>query len=237
MSVGDGYSTRRSARARRARLTVTTEGDALVVLPVGADERIAAQLVARHGRWLGRHQARIRGLRATLAARPAIGQGRTIPLRGVETAIVVTASGRGQRPRVQHDEVRGLVVVELANTSTDGSGAALERWLRQEARRDLEAAVARRAAEMKLQPGRLTVRDQHTRWGSASRRGTLSFSWRLVLCPIEVLDYVVVHELGHLRWAGHGPRFWGLVRGHVPRADEYRRWLRENNVLLRAALD
>jgi predicted metal-dependent hydrolase len=86
-------------------------------------------------------------------------------------------------------------------------------------------------------PNRLTVRDQRTRWGSASRRGTLSFSWRLVMCPAEVLDYVVVHELAHLRWAGHGPRFWALVRRHVPRADEHRRWLREHHALLRAALD
>ena len=95
-----------------------------------------------------------------------------------------------------------------------------------------------------LDPGRwvshphaITVRDQRTRWGSASRQGTLSFSWRLVLAPPEILDYVVVHELAHLRWAGHGTRFWSLVRRFAPAADHHRRWLRQNEARLRHALD
>ena len=90
---------------------------------------------------------------------------------------------------------------------------------------------------MRLEPGRVTLRDQRTRWGSASRRGTLSFSWRLVLCPPEILDYVVVHELAHLRWAGHGARFWTLVRRHAPAAEHYRRWLRQNELRLHHAID
>jgi hypothetical protein len=97
--------------------------------------------------------------------------------------------------------------------------------------------VAVRAAEMKLEPRQITVRDQRSRWGSASRRGTVSFSRRLVLSPPDILDYVVVHELAHLRWAGHGARFWALVHRHAPGADHYRRWLWTNEPRLRHALD
>jgi predicted metal-dependent hydrolase len=229
-----GLQIRRSTRARRARLTLTDEGQPLVVLPVGADEQIAAQLVARHGRWLARHQARIRDRRAALAARPQIGHGRTILLRGHETPIVLAAPAAvGGRGYVRQESGR-LVVSSPAGVAPQ---VLLERRLRAEARRDLDAAVSRRSAEMGLRAARVSVRDQRTRWGSASRRGTLSFSWRLVMCPPDVLDYVVVHELAHLRWAGHGARFWSLVRRYCPRADEHRRWLREHHALLRAALD
>jgi predicted metal-dependent hydrolase len=88
-----------------------------------------------------------------------------------------------------------------------------------------------------VRSGRLSVRDQRSRWASASARGDLSFSWRLILAPPFVLDAVVVHELAHLRVRGHSRAFWSLVERHAPRTPEARRWLREHARELRAALD
>jgi predicted metal-dependent hydrolase len=84
---------------------------------------------------------------------------------------------------------------------------------------------------------RVTIRDQRTRWGSASARGTLSFTWRLVMCPPWVLDYVVVHELAHLRIAGHPQRFWRLVERHHPDPRAARKWLRDHHDEIQHALD
>ena len=75
---------------------------------------------------------------------------------------------------------------------------------------------------------RIRIGDQRTLWGSCSPGGTLSFNWRLVLAPLSVLDYVVVHELCHLRFLDHSPRFWGLVEGRRPHWRQQRNWLREN---------
>ncbi|MBV8256340.1 MAG: M48 family metallopeptidase [Actinobacteria bacterium] len=75
---------------------------------------------------------------------------------------------------------------------------------------------------------RIQVRDQRTRWGSCSTRGTLSFNWRLVLAPLDVLDYVVVHELCHLREPNHSRRFWSLVESRRPAWREQRAWLRDH---------
>jgi predicted metal-dependent hydrolase len=97
--------------------------------------------------------------------------------------------------------------------------------------------VRERASELGVAVRRISVRDQRTRWGSASCSGSLSFSWRLVMAPGWVLDYVVVHELAHLRHAGHGLRFWGLVRRTAPRTDEARGWLLAHEDELRHALD
>jgi predicted metal-dependent hydrolase len=81
---------------------------------------------------------------------------------------------------------------------------------------------------------RIRIGDQRTLWGSCSPKGTLSFNWRLVLAPFEVLDYVVVHELCHLRVANHSPRFWMLVERRRPRWREPRDWLREHGAELLA---
>jgi predicted metal-dependent hydrolase len=234
-----GYSIRRSSRARRARLTLSRTGDAVVVLPIGAPDGLAADLVGRHSGWLARHQARIRAELQSLAARPALGEGRMLTLRGLEHAVIVVPRSSAGRSRVWLADDSATISIELgAGAAPSRSAAALlEAWLRAEARRDLVSAVAARSAQMGLAPERVAVRDQRTRWGSASGRGTLSFNWRLVMGPPAVLDYVVVHELAHLRWRGHGARFWSLVRRHVRDVEQHRRWLRANHSALRAALD
>jgi predicted metal-dependent hydrolase len=94
--------------------------------------------------------------------------------------------------------------------------------------RELISALAEEEAEnVGVTYRRIRIADQRTLWGSCSASGTLSFNWRLVLAPFEVLDYVVVHELSHLRVPNHSPRFWTLVERHRPQWRDQRHWLRE----------
>ncbi|HET8605907.1 MAG TPA: SprT family zinc-dependent metalloprotease [Gaiellaceae bacterium] len=107
-----------------------------------------------------------------------------------------------------------------------------------EGRRRARAAVTevaeREAARLGLSVGRIRIADQRSRWGSCSARGTLSFNWRLALAPFEVLDYVVVHELCHLREPNHSRRFWALVESARPGWRAQRAWLREHGPELQA---
>jgi predicted metal-dependent hydrolase len=97
------------------------------------------------------------------------------------------------------------------------------------AARELVTMLADEEAEaLGVSYSRIEIRDQRTRWGSCSPKGTLSFNWRLALAPLEVLDYVVVHELCHLREPNHSPRFWRLVTERRPGWREQRAWLREH---------
>src|SRR5206468_5218175 len=103
------------------------------------------------------------------------------------------------------------------------------RWYRSRAREAITAAVCREADRLGLHGyERIRIGDQRTRWGSCSARGTLSFNWRLVLAPLEVLDYVVVHELAHLLVPNHSPHFWQLVEHRRPQWRAQRAWLREH---------
>lgn len=204
------YVVRRSARARHSRITIQDDATVVVVLPMRAPAREAADLVGRHGAWIARHVGRIETRRRALALRPSLAHGRVLTVNG--------------QPQI----IRAVAATERA---------ALERRLRRAARTVIEEHVVARASEMQVEVERITIRDQRTRWGSASRSGTLSFSWRLILTPPEVLDYVVVHELAHLRVAGHGKRFWALVARHHHGAAAARQWLRDHHDEIRNALD
>lgn len=103
--------------------------------------------------------------------------------------------------------------------------------------RELAGQVLRRrtayfADRMGVDYGRITIRDQRTRWGSCSARGNLNFNWRLILAPAEVLDYVVVHELAHRREMNHSGQFWRLVGNVLPDYQARRQWLKKNGELL-----
>jgi len=105
-------------------------------------------------------------------------------------------------------------------------------WLKREARRRITERATEYAAELGAKPKRITIRDTTSRWGSCSTAKSLSFSWRLILAPPHVLDYVVAHEVSHLREMNHEPRFWRLVETLVARPEKSQAWLSENGALL-----
>jgi predicted metal-dependent hydrolase len=230
------FSIRWSTRARRSRLTITDAGEAVVVLPMRAAEADAAELVRRHRRWIANHQHRMHAQRFALEARPPLGAGREIFFQGEMHRVVSIAAIDGRtRPIVR--EVDGRIVVTSAPFEPKSTAEILDAWLRDRARGAIEERIAVRGREMGLAPKRITIRDQKTRWGSASKRGTLSFNWRLIMCPPSVLDYLVVHELAHLKVNGHPRSFWRLVDRHVPDARGARRWLRDHHDEIKHALD
>ena len=208
----------------------------MVVLPSRAPEAEAYELVHRHRRWIATHQGRILAQLTARAERPSLDRGRETLFRGEPHRVVSLAAIDGRR-QASIQVVDGRLVVTSPPLEARSTAEILERWFRAEARREIEARVAERAVEMDLAPKRITIRDQKTRWGSASRHGTLSFSWRLVLCPPHVLDYVVVHELAHLKVSGHGRGFWRMVDRHFPDARDARKWLRDHHDEIKHALD
>ena len=116
----------------------------------------------------------------------------------------------------------------LSRGPIDAAPAAIERWYRREARRRLLAVTEREANRLGLEFKSVGIRDPKTRWGPCASRGNLSFSWRLLLAPPEVLEYVVIHELLHLREPNHTKAFWRLVETVSPGWQKQACWLREH---------
>jgi len=107
-------------------------------------------------------------------------------------------------------------------------------FLKREARRDIEALVTKHTAAVGRPAKTVRFKDTSSRWGSCTADGSLSFSWRIMMAPPTVIDYLVAHEVAHLREMNHGPRFWTLCRELCPRTDEARAWLKRNGGALQA---
>ena len=217
-----------STRARRARLRVHPDGAAELVVPAGTSRRRAGRLARANADWL---VAQVRRRRAAAGARPSLALVRpgALPLQGAWLPVERLPAGGGGAARA---ELRDGVLRVAGTGPAADLERAVERWYRRHAREIVSEAVAQEGARLGLAPARIAIRDQRTRWASCSSRGTLSFSWRLVLAPPEVLRYVVVHELCHLREANHGPAFWALVERALPDWRLRRDWLRAHGAEL-----
>ena len=201
---------RTSGRARRITLRVSAaDGRVTLTRPVHVTEAAALDFARSRADWLD----------ARLAGRPApvvVAPGLTIPVEGVPTRVVVAgaASDVGLRG--------GVLGVTARRPGRDA-----ERVLRERAMSRLTALCDGHAASLGRPAPRIVLRDPRSRWGSCSSAGRLMFSWRLILAPAEVLDYVAAHEAAHLAHMHHGPAFWAEVARLRPGHEPARRWLRD----------
>jgi len=237
------YTLRRSSRARRIRVVVDPARGVIVTIPgtrrlgIGDGRRFAAGFVAEREGWIRRHLEHQARQRAATAERGPLVDGAAVLFLGREHRVAfVPARSSARRSTILHDAGAGVLVVRLAAPDRRRPAAVLADWCRARARATIDAAVAVHAAALGVTPTGISIRDQRSRWGSASRNGRLSFSWRLILAPPEALETVVVHELAHLRVFGHGPTFWTLVETRRPDHRTWRRWLRERSMELHGAL-
>ena len=209
---------RRSPRARRVSLRIDPRGGSVVVtLPPRAARSAGVALLLTHAAWVSDR----------LAALPEaipLQNGAMIPLHGVP-----------HRIRSVPDAKRGVWLTGneiLVSGDPEFLPRRVLDFLRAEARRRLTALVAEKTVAAGLTARRITIKDTRSRWGSCATDGALAFSWRLVLAPPSVQDYVAAHEVAHLRHMNHGPRFWALVARLTPHAATAIPWLRTEGARL-----
>lgn len=234
-----GYRLRRSHKARQLRIEVRADS-LLVVLPRGVPEAAAHRLVAERLSWILRTREQLRQRRErTAAATPpwvagegqVLWQGRAWP--------VVLCRQEGARPQLEVDAK--VIRVSLGSDLAPAESAArlravLVSWLRADAGAQVAHRLPRLAQCTGLRPSGWRIGAQRGRWGSCGIHGRIHLNWRLAMAPPAVLDYVIVHELCHLRHRDHSARFWKLVSQHAPGWQAHRRWLRDHGHWLMAAL-
>ena len=209
---------RRNARARRVSLRIDPRDGAVVVtLPSRAGRRAGMALLQTHADWITTRLA-------SLPGRVAFTDGAPVPIAGVMHTIRHAPAARGG------------AWLHGAELHVAGGAEHLSRrvldFLRTEARRRLTDLVDIKAAQLGIRPRRITVKDTISRWGSCAADGSLAFSWRLVMAPHYVQDYVVAHEVAHLRHLNHGSQFWALVAELTDYMEPAMRWLRQEGIRL-----
>jgi predicted metal-dependent hydrolase len=210
------YTVRRSSRARRVRVNVHAHAEVEVVLPTRAPERAAAAAVRELRPWIEQRLDEAHEALARVAARAG-----TLPYLGEHLRLVP------ERGRTRVHRVGEHLLVP------DGDARpALERYYRRAARAEIAERLDRASALAGTPYNGLSIRAQRTRWASCSADGAMSFNWRLLLAPARVLDYVVWHEICHLRVLDHSPSYWALLERWWPDYREDREWLRLNGATL-----
>jgi len=221
------YRIRRSDRARRARILV--DGDGIeVVVPQRFPLRNVEPFVEEKRAWIERTLKRMRETEAELP--PArLADGGEVPYLGERLGLVVRVERRRVREHVARRGDRLQVSLPPETRVRD----ALERWYRRRARIEVAPRLDAACARWGSSYTKLQIRAQRTRWASCSSTGAMSFNWRLLLAPPEILDYVVEHEVVHLDVLDHSQRFWILLAERVPEWREHERWLRNHGHALR----
>lgn len=216
------YEVRRSDDATQPRIDVDIHG-VTVILPTRS-EVDPRRLAEQNARWILKKWRRYEEHRKRAPSR-TFEPGETFPYRGTDLPLKVEDIDAS---RVDSD----AVVLAADAVERDGIKDALEGLYRREARSVFQTRIDDYAEKMDVQPGKLELRNQRTRWASCSPQRTLSFNWRLVMAPDDVIDYVVIHELGHLRESNHTKRFWNIVKKYDPDYKTHIDWLTKNSAQL-----
>lgn len=222
---------KRSSAARRVRFEIRDGGVLTVVLPRACRLDSLEEMVQSKARWILRH---IDALAAVTrpAGKRRLRAGDTVPYLGRDVRIE-TPAGDGGRLMA---ELQGETLTVCGGSARYPLEVVAKAWYRIEARRLLGRKADKYAAALGVACRRCTIREQKTRWGSCSSKGTLSFNWRIIMAPEAVVDYVVLHEVAHLREMNHTRRFWRLVAERCPSWREHRKWLNDHGAELAAVL-
>lgn len=216
------YDVTYSSEATKPRLDVDIRG-VTVTLPE-SDGRDPEELLHENAAWVIEKKREFDAHRAKVPER-RYEEGATFPYLGEDHEVVVE-----QRP--SSSVVDGTFRLASHHVQQTSVKRALETLYRRKARQRFERRVDALASEMGVEYDRIEIRNQRTKWGSCSTTGTLGLNWRLMMAPKRIIDYVIVHELAHLREPDHSPAFWELVSEYDPEYESHAQWLTENSARL-----
>lgn len=234
------YSLRRSERAKNTRIVVKP-GKIEVVAPPKVSERRIKAFVEAQQDWIRAAVKRIADkVKAVPCLTPAdYADGATVPFQGRQIPLrVKPTSAKTVRVQLQNDET--FIVALPAGTDRQQSSElirqSLVRWMKNHARQQANALIEKHARQHSLFPRALRIKTQKSRWGSCGPRNDINLNWLLVLAPPAALEYVVVHELCHIKHKNHSRDFWMLVAEHFPDYQQQRRWLKQHGASLMRGL-
>jgi hypothetical protein len=224
------YLLKRSFRRRTVAISIHPEQGLVVYSPARLSHRWLEEVLLKKARWIlskTREAADARAQAAELRWEP----GQSLPFRGALHPLKVAHDAAPAGVQLENGSlVLNLPLEFPGSVTSDRIRQEIVGWYREQARRVLLGRVHHYQEAMGVRARNVRVKDQKRRWGSCSADGMLNFNWRLILAPPEILDYVVVHELCHLRLLNHSPAFWDLVGTVMPDYRARKTWLRQNSL-------
>lgn len=226
------YELKRTKR-KTIGIKITMEGAVIVMAPSYVSEREIKKVLKTKESWVEKKKIEIKEAKEKMAGDLAFLKERLFYL-GQLYQVDVVLEPEFLKPSVG---LYGEKIYIMAQSFEEKEmKTMLEQWYRMEAKKIIVDRVALYQERIGVLVNQIRIKEQKTRWGSASSRGNLNFNWKLVMAPLEVLDYVVIHELCHLKEMNHSSAFWKLVKQYDPNYKEHRNWLKEKGILLNSSI-
>ena len=223
------YTLKRSRKARHVRLLITHEKGLQVTAPLRVSDRQVTRFVESKTGWITKTLDYYSKFPKFNEAQ-LLEQNATAKYLGEDCSVIATHNVNSSRPKATLSEK--TITLQLPAMTPSIAKRCLEGWYKRQAREIIEQRVAQFAPQFGVAVGKIAIRGQRTRWGSCSSRGNLNFNWKLAMAPTEVIDYLVVHELSHMKELNHSKRFWNVVATHCPDYKTREHWLKQNGPLL-----
>lgn len=212
------YQVVRSNR-KSVALVIDNEANLIVRAPIQMPDATIDEFVRKKRRWINEKQQQV-AVFGEKHPPVVVETGESIMYLGSNYAII--------KDDVDSVEVSGNELLVPENFDV----AALTAWLKEQAMQIISERVALYANIMGVTPGTVKLSEAKARWGSCSTKNNLNFTWRLIMCPLSVIDYVVVHELSHITYKNHSPAFWARVKTVLPNYEDDQDWLKVNRKLM-----
>ncbi len=217
------YTLRRSFQAHRLRLEISLRTGLTVVVPHSYPARRLHDLLEARGHWISRQLTRLEQDKSMPPAKQ-LEPGATVPYLGHDLVLAKQENLRGDSVSRHGDSL----AVRSSLFTNDLLEPALEKWYRAEATIVITGIADRLSSRIGIGYRRIVIRGQKTRWASCSRNKNLSFNWKLIMAPEAVVEYVVIHELLHLKEMNHSEKFWELVARYCPAWKQHKKWLKQH---------
>ena len=219
-------------------LTMKTDGTVVVKAPQFITDNKIREIVEKKAEWIFNKRKEISRRESKKVKREYV-NGATLPYLGEEVPIEIILHKKSKveleeelLSEVSSNSSTKKIVIYTPNTETEGIQKRLKKWYKKQTMDFLMNHVPNFSQKMNVSYTSISIKSRKSQWGTCDTQGNLTFSWRLIMAPVESIDYVIVHELCHRKHMDHSKQFWGEVKKVLPNYKEYENWLNENSINL-----
>jgi len=215
---------------RRKTSQITVDKDSVVVrTPVSKRMAEIKEIVDGKKQWIFRKQLQFQK-RSSVVQKPTFIPGSKLSYLGRNITLKILKNRKTETVTLKKDTI--TISIKSKRISKNTIKKLYQKWLMKKATRLFETKVAKLSKKVKLKPSKINIKDLKNRWGSATSDNTINLNMNLIKAPSSVIDYVILHELCHLKIKGHSDKFWSMVKKYMPNYEDQRRWLEINNIIV-----
>ena len=215
---------------RRKTSQITVDKDSVVVrTPVSKRMAEIKEIVDGKKQWIFRKQLQFQK-RSSVVQKPTFISGSKLSYLGRNITLKILKNRKTEAVTLKKDTI--TISIKSKRISKNTIKKLYQKWLMKKATRLFETKVAKLSKKVKLKPSKINIKDLKNRWGSATSDNTINLNMNLIKAPSSVIDYVILHELCHLKIKGHSDKFWSMVKKYMPNYEDQRRWLEINDVIV-----